>query len=136
MDIITVHDIPRDNYEGYLWYSDETKPLVYIGNEEINVGNRSDAFIVEGLLWCPKRHVSYKILYLDGQQLVCMHQVSDDDLNGKGDVTLEEFITHRISGVLRLSFIRYWFPEKDDMCENYSVLVPGKMVFVGFNNLK
>ena len=136
MDKITIHDIPRDKYEGYIWYSDSAQPTVFIGDEERAVEQRPDAFIIEGLLWCPAKRLSYKIFYHDGQQLVREYQISDADLEGQGDGTIEEFIAHRIPGVSRLSFIRYWHPEKDENCENFEVLVPEKLVFVGFNNMK
>ena len=136
MDKITIHDIPRDKYEGYLWYSNSPQPSVFNGEEEMDVEVRPDAFIIEGLLWCPKRRMSYKIIYHDGQQLVRGYQVSDADLEGKGDVTSEEFVSHRIPGMSRLSFIRYWLPERDELCEDFDVLIPRQLVFVGFNNIK
>ena len=136
MEKLTIHDIPKEKFEGYIWYSDTSRPRVFIGDEEVTVEERSDAFIIEGLLWNPKKRTSYNIYFHDGQQHVCKYDVTTAALEGKEDVTTEDYVTHRIPGVARLSFVRYWLPEKDEMCEDFEVLVPGQLVFVGFNNMK
>ena len=135
MNNISIKDIPQALYEGYVWYSDAQEPVVMLGDKTQGVTLRKDAFIIEGLLWDRKARKSYRIAYDKGIQKVYCYDVTDADLNGEGDVVAEDYIVHRIPGVRRLSFLRYWLPEKDEMCEGFDVLMPKRLVFIGFNQL-
>ena len=136
MNKITVLEIPEDFYEGYLWLNDESSPTVFLGDYTIDVNIPKDKFIVEGLLWSPNSKMSYRIIYHDGLQEVFQYQVTDEDLEGSNDAEYENYLSHRIPGVARLSFLRYWKPEPDEFCEGFEVLMPSQLVFVGFNNIK
>lgn len=136
MKNLKIQDIPKDKYEGYLWYSDAVRPVMFIGGEELAVSVFDGRFIIEGLLWSKASHMSYRIAFHDGEQQVYACHVSEDDLEGNDNVVPEDYLAHRMPGVSRLSFLRYWFPCEDVNCEHFDVMMPGDLVFVGFNNVK
>jgi len=136
MKKMKIQDIPKEKFEGYLWYSDAVRPVVFMGDKEVTVSIPDKRFIIEGLLWSKASHMSYRIAFHDGEQLVYPCHVADSDLAGSDNVVPEDYLAHRLPGVYRLSFLRYWLPCGDVNCEHFDVLMPGDLVFVGFNNVK
>jgi len=124
-------------YEGYIWKSDQTQPQVLLGKEfdieSINDG--LNPFVIEGQLWDAENGISISIRNVDGKHIVNCYQVAPRDLLGTSTVNVEQYIPHRMEGVGRLRFLRYWKAEKDEMCEDFETLRPEKLVFVGFDNL-
>lgn len=138
-------------YEGYLWYSDENKPRVFLGDrmvDRMELDDCSNPFVVEGNLWNAETQESVMIRYVDGHYLVRHTIVTDAELQGIDDrsldsiaekvrvavaTTVKEYLPHRISGVKALRFLQYWQGEEDAMCEGMTALRPSKLVFVGFN---
>lgn len=138
-------------YEGYLWYSDENKPRVFLGDrmvDRMELDDCSNPFVVEGNLWNAETQESVMIRYVDGHYLVHHTIVTDAELQGIDDrsldsiagkvqvgvaTTVKEYLPHRISGVKALRFLQYWQGEEDAMCEGMTALRPSKLVFVGFN---
>lgn len=144
-------EIKAAAYEGYLWYSDENKPKVFLGDkmvDKIELDDCSNPFVVEGNLWDAEAHESIMIRYVDGRYLVRHTVVTDKELHGIDDrlldpvtvktndlvaTTVKEYLPHRIEGVKALRFLQYWQGEEDAMCEGMTALRPSKFVFVGFN---
>ena len=133
---IQLKDIQQGKYQGYLWFSDEIRPRVFDEDEITSIEPKENAFIVEGMLWQPSTRTSIYINYHDGEQFVYSSEVTQDDLSGNGQATKERYVAHRIQGVTFLDFIRYWTLEQDLLCEGFEVLVPGALVFTGFNKNK
>lgn len=132
MDVkkIKISDIPTSgNYQGYLWYSDQQKPLVLI-KESLPMlpDNNSNPFVIEGYLYNESDNLSYSIKYLDGEYLVYVYLNNDEDT-----YTNKSFITNRIDDSKRINFRQYWSSVKDEYCEGIDVLKPYAFVFVGFN---
>lgn len=124
-------------YEGYIWQSDQTHPQVLRGKEfDLNqLMDGTNPFVIEGQLWDAENGISISIRNVDGKHIVNCYQVAPRDLLGTSTVNVEQYIPHRMEGVGRLRFLRYWKAEKDEMCEDFETLRPEKLVFVGFDNL-
>ena len=124
-------------YEGYIWHSDQAHPRVLRG-EKFDLGQLNDGitpFVIEGQLWDAEHGISVSIRNVNGKHIVNCHHVAPRDLLGTTTVNVEQYIPHRMEGVGRLRFLRYWKAEKDEMCEDFEALCPEKLVFVGFENL-
>ena len=133
-------------YEGYLWYSDESMPRVFLGDKilaDMNFNENSNPFVVEGNLWNSESSESVMIRYVDGEYYIRRTRVSNEELKGIDYKTIEssvnavatsvkEYLPHRIKGVKALRFLQYWQGESDPMCEGMVSLCPSKLVFVGF----
>lgn len=144
-------EIKTATYEGYLWYSDENKPEVFLGDkmvEKIELDDCSNPFVVEGNLWNAETHESIMIRYIDGRYFVRHTVVADKELLGIDDrmldsvagkindlvaTTVKEYLPHRLEGVKALRFLQYWQGEENAMCEGMAALRPSELVFVGFN---
>lgn len=125
--------IRKGKYDGYLWWSNSSKPEVLIDKEFDNFALDENVlpFIIEGQLYDCSSKTSYSIRYIDGEYTVVMTEISVDDLL-KGDV--KHFLPHRMEGIGRLVFIQYWdkADDTDCLCEGMPTQVPGKLVFCGF----
>lgn len=122
--------IEKSKYQGYIWYSNESKPAKVLNNEgfEIEIADDENPFIIEGQLYDGK--VSISIKYVDGKYLYKEYDMVK--LNGL-EMTEQMFYSHRMDGK-QLKFKQYWRPEKDDKCCDMDVLQPAELVFVGFND--
>ncbi len=132
MNCNKIQDIKKARYEGYLWFSDQTSPIIYNGDTDFEVEERPEAFIVEGMLWDSSSHTSVRIDYHDGQQHIYETIVKPEELDGCDYTTVENYIPHRFPGIKQLSFLRYWHLVVDDLCEGFEVLSPQKLIFIGF----
>ena len=138
--------IEAAKYEGYLWYSNEKKPMVFDGSEpvpEMNLDEEKNPFIIEGNLWDEDGRNSIMIRYVEGEYIVRRTKVKEEELKASsrassqayesGSPTLKKYLAHRIEGVKCLCFLQYWQAESDKMCEGMQVLRPSKLVFIGFD---
>ena len=125
--------IKIENCEGYLWWSDQQEPKVY-QDEQINIilDETKNPFVVEGQLYDKDEDKSYRIKYIDGQYLIKVNKVGNDDFTNK-DNELKSFLSNRMGGRW-LKFLRYWEPTEqgDENCEGMKPRVITKNVFVGF----
>ncbi len=138
--------IEAAKYKGYLWYSNEKKPMVFDGSEpvpEMNLDEEKNPFIIEGNLWDADNLMSIMIRYVDGKYIVRRTKVKEEELSRAYSqayesgspiaTTLKKYLAHRIEGVKCLCFLQYWQAEPDKMCEGMQVLRPSKLVFIGFD---
>lgn len=146
-----MHTIEKAKYEGYLWWSDNKKPIVYYGKDVLSLqfDDNDNPFIIEGNLWDAESRISIYIRYVDGRHIIRRTCVTKDELRGINDsnldfndksyplvaTTIKEFIAHRIPSVKKLRFLQYWETSTDyeNMCEGMVALQPSKLVFIGFN---
>ena len=127
---IELKNIPNDaDYEGYLWWSNEEKPQVFLSEKlGISLPEKGQLpAIIEGFLYCKESKTSYSIRFLDEGYLVMKYEI---DKNEPGDVS--EFIPNRLPGVSKIKFLQYWEVENDPLCAGFEVLKPKANVFVGF----
>jgi len=127
---LTVIDTTK-SYEGYLWWSDKTKPDVYRNEKLPEWKEHLNPFIIEGQLYDNVNQKSYTIRFVDGNYLVNCFDLNE--LNGL-DYIPKEYLSNRIDGVSKLCFREYWRPVEDELCEGMEVLQPAEVVFVGFKN--
>ncbi len=121
--------ISKSQYEGYLWFSNEKKPLVLDKESfELEIPDDANPFVVEGFLFDGTKSISIK--YLDGKYYTYEYNINDFVGMMYSDVT---FFSHRMDG-RKLKFRQYMRSVEDELCEEMEVLQPAELVFVGFNN--
>lgn len=138
--------IEKNIYTGYLWYSNSKTPQIFVEEEfEATLNDDILPFVVEGRLWCKNNNTSISISYIDGSYIIDAVEVNQNIQNGTATATVELYIPHhRIMPLMadkglkdtQLKFLRFWDEINDPLCEDYCVLEPGKLVFVGFANKK
>lgn len=128
---INIKDIPMDaRFEGYLWWSDQEQPEVFKKDTAVQLPVQpSNPFVVEGNLFDAKDNISYQIKMIDGEYHVFKFNL--DELK-QYEYTLKSYLAD-INDVENICFREYWKPELDVSCENFEVLKPAMIVFVGFN---
>lgn len=115
-------------YEGYVWMSDATAPIVLTGEPlNLNLDPECNPFIIEAQLLCIDMGISYSIRYVDGQYIV-----NQCDLSAPADYEEKVFIPARMPDVALLKFRQYWKEVKVEEDYDWTTLKPGKLVFVGF----
>lgn len=131
---INISQIPVNlNYEGYTWWSNSQKPIVYIANETLPNWpvNTDNPFIVEGNLFDKINQLSYSIKYIDGDYLVMrfdLNELKDSDF------ILKSYLPNRFPNEIQsLCFKEFWKAMPDEFCNDMQVLKPAETVFVGFN---
>ena len=59
-------DIPQRNYQGYVWYSDQTKPITLYGEKTFKFQEEAkNPFVIEALLFVEDENVSVMIRHTD-----------------------------------------------------------------------
>ena len=119
------------NCEGYLWWSDKQNPQVF-QNEALAIclDETKNPFVVEGQLYDRECRQSYSIKYVDGQYLIIIYKVAEQDFtnpNYEHKVFLSNWKDR-----CWLKFLRYWEDKDDENCMGMPVLTYTKNVFVGF----
>jgi len=130
--------IEESTYTGYLWYSDETQPCVFLDKTfALEESDESARFIIEGNLFDKERQLSVSIRYVDGHYIVKHFQLKD-----LGTVFDEqEYIPNRMvlegaeKRIEKLRFRQYWQLVPDELCEGMEVLTPKALVFMGFKTI-
>lgn len=129
-----IEKIEKGIYQGYLWYSNEDRPDVYLDKEveEIILDEKENPFIVEGQLFRQDESgkYSYNIKYIDGEYFALLYKLNDlKDV----EKSCHFFLPNRMKNVVGLNFEQYWRPVLDvENCEGMNVLQPAEFVFVGF----
>lgn len=136
--------IPRGSYVGYLWLSDEAKPIAIpeqsnkydLAQYGLDLSNDHNPFVVEGLLFDASNNLSISIKYVDGGYIVNEYHIDMLAPSYYKEVTYQ---SHRMNG-RKLKFRQYWEEAEDEFCDDpqdtkgMKTLRPGKLVFVGFDN--
>ena len=131
-------------YEGYLWWSDSSLPVIYDGSTTLPItfdkkfstllspDSAANPFIVEGNLWDAANRVSIYIKYVDGKHLVRKKDLKLTEASGDFEYTEVTYAPHRMDGISGLKFRQYWKAESDPLCEEMEALQPAMLTFVGF----
>ena len=118
------------SYEGYFWYSNATKPEVFLGAILSKEKFTNMPFIIEGNLYCKLTNLSISIKHVDGEYLV--HSVI---LNNLPDRQWEEedYIAHDLDGISKIRMLQYWEEgEPDELLAGMTTLIPAWQAFKGF----
>lgn len=136
--------IPPGSYVGYLWLSDESKPIIVpehndrynLEKDGLEFSNDQNPFVIEGLLYDASRNLSITIKYVDGGYIVNEYLI---DKLVSPDFKEMTYQSHRMDG-RKLKFRQYWVEAEDEFCDDpqdikgMKTLRPDKLVFVGFDN--
>lgn len=123
--------IEKSIYDGYIWYSDKSKPEIFQNQDfEFDADKIDNPFIIEGQLYDDQKKISYSIKFVDGKYICKKYEVESTDFNKK-DVEIKTFHANRMDD-LKLQFLQYWKEEDDELCEGMKVLQPAELVFIGF----
>lgn len=128
------HQIKEAKYEGYLWKSDQSTPIMLSPDkpESFTLKDGENPFFVEGLLWNQAEGKSISIRYADGHYFVATYEVKPEELAGTSIMTPVSYLPHRLPGVKKLKFLRKWEEAKDELCENMPSHQLKATIFVGF----
>lgn len=129
MKRINIEDINFDlEYEGYLWYSNQQKPVKVT---KIKRDDFSDLpFIVEGNLYAEDKGISIAIKNIDGDYFITQGNVVDLP---EDQLTHQEFVAHKLDGVEKIKMIQFWEEsENDELLEGMKTLKPCWRAFIGF----
>ncbi len=133
----------NNNYEGYVWKSDSTKPILVNGRlpECIHsLKETSNPYILEALLFDREKYMSYSIKNIDGKYIINKKEVpkqycqSSKELNLPDNITLKKYYGNRMEGK-RMVFLQYWAEEEDIFNKSIKVLRPAEVVFIGFEQI-
>ena len=126
---INIKQIPDLDYEGYLWYSNQSKPKIINSKNPFKKSLLTQLpFVIEGNLWAEKEKISLNFKNIDGE-----YQIFKYDLN---KLNIEEnsqtYIAHNLVGIQEFTLYQHWKEKKDPLCENMKTLVPSWSAFTGF----
>lgn len=121
---IKISQIPDLSYQGYYWYSDQTKPEVVL-NEKISSDIFTDLpFIIEGNLYAPAQKISIQIKNIDGE-----YKIFKADLNNVAEEP-QAYFAHDIDGFTKYQMIEAW--EEAQLGAGVKTLRPAWSAFAGF----
>lgn len=119
--------------QGYLWYSDQSKPKVYMDEAiELNLDKNINPFIVEGQLYSPDTQVSVSIKYVDGRYIVNRYAPNEKG-EGIEEGKIEQYIPNVRLGLKDkvLYFSRLWEECEEKEYDGFKTLRPSSLVFKG-----
>lgn len=127
-------EIKKATYQGYIWKSDADEPEVIDGEYGTVLDNKKNPFIIEGLLYHKDENeaLSYHIKYVDGEYKIIETKVDLEKMLGNAE---NYYANHKLidKGIVKLKFYREWNAVEDEACNDWEVLQPGKLVFIGFD---
>ena len=141
MNQIKINEIDLTaSYQGYIWLSDASKPIV-LDNGKLEDTDKKyfsegqNPFIIEGQLFDNTNKCSFSIKNVDGKMIVVKYEGAD--LESDRDSRSYEFVPNsRMElGNKKLKFLQKWETQPNDKCNDMGVLVPAGLVFIGFNNI-
>jgi len=131
---ININEIKTDvGYEGYLWLSNASEPIVLNSTKNLCeilkeiMQDDINPFVIEGYLY-DNANNSYSIKYVDGKCQVYQFTIDDNDRAKNKE---KVYYANRMEGK-QLRFLDVWEAEKDPQCLGMEVLQPKAQVFIGF----
>lgn len=125
-----ITEIPNEKYEGYIWLSDQTSPIV-LDNASYDFSQIGEnPFIIEALLFCKEKDFSIMVKHT-GSYVIRKYDLKAWEAEAEATETKEN-LSHRIKGVKALKFIQFWKAEEDALCEGMPVLKLKATIFTGF----
>jgi len=131
-----IEAIPSRNYEGYLWYSDEERPM-YIGEKDKIFDKEyltTYPFVVEGALYSIEENKSLTIRCLEGKYYI--HEIDFNILeqNKKSyrKIPHEWLVAKDVNR--KVLMWEVWTLDKDPLCANMPSFRAAFWAFKGFIN--
>ncbi len=135
--------IESAKYQGYLWYSDQRQPEVYLGNASVaesTLDESKNPFIVEGNLYDAERQLSISIKFADGKYIVTKYDLgtiaADESVSEECYLTssrIQETVGTDNAEKCEISvYKRIWKAAPDTLNGDRMVLKPFGLAFAGF----
>ncbi len=135
-------DIPKGNYQGYLWNASAQEPTLFYGVEKVVITNNELTPIIEGLLYDKEQKRSIHIVYTH-RYIITEYEQEDKDViedkqfdidkHKEGDILrIEKYMPHNKlkKKVESIKMARVWKEDKEDEIPTLSLVAH---VFRGFN---
>ncbi len=119
--------IPKGNYQGYYWMSNDENPEHINGS--FNPPATTNPFIIEAMLWDQDAQKSIMITHTGRCQIF---EYDLKILEKEGKLEDKTYMPHRLEGVKKVKFKQFWKEEKDPLCENMPVMQLKAQIFIGF----
>lgn len=124
--------IQLNKCQGYLWYSDQSKPTVYIDEDvELNLDENINPFVIEGQLYSQDTQVSVSIKYVDGRYIITRYV--PNERKGLEEGKIEQYVPNVRLGLRDkvLYFSRLWEECEEKEYYGFKTLRPSSLVFKG-----
>lgn len=129
MNKIDINEIPDLNYEGYLWYSDKSKPEIINSEKPFEKSMlKVLPFVIESNLWAEKEKISISIKNIDGEYQIFKYHLNDVNIKTNS----QTYLAHDLGEVIEFTLFQHWTEEEDPLCEGMKTLVPSWTAFTGF----
>ena len=128
-----ITEIPAYQYEGYLWYSDEERPVFISDSRPFKKEDLSGhPFVVEGALFSKDKNISITIRNLDGKYLI--HQFDLNDITPETYQTIDHEWFVAKDQARKAQMVEVWQLEEDEheLCAKMPSFRPAFWIFKGF----
>ena len=121
------------SYTGYLWYSDQSSPIIF-NSEALSESSFTPLpFIVEGYLYSSADGgVCLNIKNFDARYYIHQVRLKEVDSSRLERNAFEAIEPLKKKGIEKFKAIQFWSAERDQFCENMEVLQPAWIAFEGF----
>lgn len=124
-----LNKIKNRKYSGYIWMSDERKPIILNNDNFDFLSIGTNPFIIEALLFSYEENISLSIRHTDTYQI---HEFDLNNLDAESVIEDVEYLPYRLESVDKVCFKQLWVPEEDEYCEGLQVLKIKAIIFTGF----
>ena len=73
--------LPKAKYQGYIWFSDSTKPEIIDREFSLDISSETNPFIAEAYLMDEDNQISYSIKFVDGNYLLNKFGIVENVVN-------------------------------------------------------
>ncbi len=124
-------DIPKTEYEGYLWMSDSQEPERIDGKYDFSKIS-INPFIAEGNLKARDGSVSISIRHVGNKLLIYQYDLDKISKISREQITERKYLAQRIVGIKSIKFITVWMTGENNLAKDFKTLKPIFQVFDGF----
>ncbi len=131
--MITITDIPKRKYDGYVWLSNEKYPIILDKQEYDFTQVKENPFVIEALLWNAEEDISIMIRHTGKYHI---QEFNLNELPVGHELEEKVYLPHRLGDNVKYVFFKQlWIPEPDPFCEKMEVMTMKALIFTGFNSL-
>lgn len=131
MHKINITEIPKSGkYDGYVWMSNATEPIVLRKEGLPCEFLGSNPFVVEALLYDGETNISYSVRQA-GNETICVEADGQTAANDKNTISYLSS-SNSLKG-LRLRFCNIWEEREDEACLGMKRLTFIGRAFIGFD---
>lgn len=124
-----IQNIPKEQYQGYLWYSDAEMPEIIDNNFDQVAQLTKIPFVIEGNLYCASKRLSIQIKHIDGDYWITQVILPEVDNQQYYE---ETYLAHDIPDYHKFRMLEAWEPQADELLAGMEALEPAWSAFAGF----